>query len=89
MALGAERQGLVRLVLGQGMRASLVGLALGMVAALASTRVLTGFLFEVQPNDPVALGGVALVLVLVSALACVLPARRATAVDPVEVLRAE
>ena len=89
MALGAERAGLLRLVLRQGMRTSLIGLTLGMGATLWSTRVLSGFLYEVEPNDPLALAGVAVVLGAVSMAACLIPARRATTVDPVEVLRAE
>jgi len=89
MALGAERRGVLRLVLRQGMRTALIGLTLGMGATLWSTRVLSGFLYEIEPNDPLALLSVAVVLVTVSMAACLIPARRATAVDPVDVLRAE
>ncbi len=89
MALGADRAGVLRMVLGQGMRLSLVGLAFGLIATLLSTRVLAGFLYGVEPNDPVTLLLVGAVLVLVSIAACLAPARRATAVDPVSVLKAE
>ncbi|MEE8146006.1 MAG: FtsX-like permease family protein, partial [Longimicrobiales bacterium] len=89
MALGADRAGVLRMVLGQGMRLSVAGLAVGMIAALLSTRVLSGFLYGVEPNDPVTMLMVGAVLVLVSAVACLAPARRATAVDPVTVLKAE
>jgi putative ABC transport system permease protein len=89
LALGAARSGVLWMVLRQGMQVSGIGLILGIAAALAATRVLSGFLYEVEPTDPLTLAGVALVLLLVSATACVLPAHRATGVDPVEVLRAE
>lgn len=89
MALGAERTGVVRLVLRQGLRATLIGVAFGAMATLATAPVLEGFLYEVEPHDPATLGLVAAVLVLVSVMACLAPARRATGVDPVIVLRAE
>ncbi len=89
MALGADRAGVLRMVLGQGMRLSMAGLAVGMIAALFFTRVLTSFLYGVEPNDPATLLVVGVVLVLVSAVACLAPARTATAVDPVRVLKAE
>ena len=89
MALGADRAGVLRMVLGQGMRLAMAGLAMGMIAVLLSTRLLAGFLYGVEPNDPATLLMVSAVLVLVSAAACLAPARRATAVDPVSVLKAE
>ena len=89
MALGAERQSVMWMVLRQGMRVSLGGLAIGIVGALGATRVLAGFLYEVEPTDPLTLGAVSVVLLLVSAGACLIPARRATSVDPVSVLRSE
>ncbi len=89
MALGADRARVLRMVLGQGMRISVAGLAVGIVAALLSTPVLAGFLYGVEPNDPTTLFMTSVVLVLVSAAACLAPARRATAVDPVRVLKAE
>jgi ABC-type antimicrobial peptide transport system permease subunit len=89
MALGADRSSVLYMVMRQGMRVSLIGLALGLVGTLALTRVLASFLFDMQPWDPPTLLGVAVVLLLVSAAACFAPARRATAVDPVKVLQAE
>lgn len=89
MALGAARSGVLWMVLRQGMRVSAGGLVLGIALALGTTRILASFLYEVEPTDPVTLVGVAAVLLLVSAAACVLPARRATGVNPVDVLRAE
>lgn len=89
MALGSARRGVVRLVLREGLEITAVGLVLGMAGALVTSRVLTDFLYAVQPNDPLTLAGVAIVLLVVAAVACILPARRASTVDPVEVLRAE
>jgi predicted permease len=89
MALGADRACVLRMILGQGMRLSMAGLALGTVATLLSTRALTSYLYGVAPNDPATLLTVGTVLLLVSAAACLAPARRATAVDPVTVLKAE
>ena len=89
MALGADRAGVLRMVLSQGMLLSMAGLGLGMIATLFFTRVLAGFLYAVEPNDPATLLMVGAVLMLVSAAACLAPARRATAVDPVTVLRVE
>jgi len=89
MALGARRRGVLGLVVREGLTVALGGLAVGLFSTLWATRVLTDLLFGVEPNDPLTLLGVALVLTGVSLLACLLPARRATAVDPVEVLRAE
>ncbi len=77
------------MILSQGMRISMAGLAVGMIGALLSTRVLTGFLYGVEPNDPVTFLIVGAVFAAVSAAACLAPAPRATAVDPVTVLRAE
>ena len=89
MALGADRAGVLRLVLSQGMRLAMTGLGLGMIATLFVTRTLAGFLYGVEPNDPATLLMVGAVLFLASAVACLAPARRATAVDPVSVMRAE
>ena len=89
MALGADRARVLRMVLSQGMRVSMAGLTLGMIATLFLARVLTSLLYGVEPNDPATLLMVGTVLVLVSAAACLAPARRATAVDLVTVLKAE
>jgi ABC-type antimicrobial peptide transport system permease subunit len=77
------------MVMRQGMRLSVIGLAFGLAGTLALTRVLASFLFDMQPYDPPTLLGVAVILLLVCAAACLAPARRATAVDPVRVLQAE
>jgi len=71
------------------MRLPIAGLVVGMIAALFPTRVLTSFLYGVEPNDPATLLMVAAVLILVSGAACLAPARAATAVDPVKVLKAD
>ena len=77
------------MVFNQGMRLTMGGLVVGMVVTLVISRALAGFLYGVEPNDAGTLLTVAAVLVLVSAAACLAPARRATAVDPVTVLKGE
>jgi len=89
VALGAARRGLVALVVGHGIRLAAAGLSLGLVGAVSVTRVLERFLYGVTPRDPVTYLSVIAVLGTVAALASFVPARRATAVDPVEVLDEE
>lgn len=89
MALGADRSGVLALVLKQGLRQAVVGVALGAAAALALTRLMANLLFEVEPADPVTFVAVASLLVAVAALACGIPALRAARYQPVEVLREE
>jgi ABC-type antimicrobial peptide transport system permease subunit len=89
MALGAQRREILALVVGQGMRPIAVGLAAGVVTAIAVTRFMTKLLFHVTPLDPLTFSLVTVVLVLVGLLACWIPARRATRVDPLTALRAE
>jgi putative ABC transport system permease protein len=87
LALGAEPRSVQRLVLGEGLRLTTLGIAGGMVGGIAVTRVLETLLYEVSPNDPAVLVGVAALLLTIAAAACYLPARRATRVDPAIVLR--
>ena len=87
MALGAGRRRVLTMVLTQGLRFVMLGLAIGTVGALALTRVMTTLLFGVEPTDIVTFFSVALVLVAVAALACFIPARRAASVDPLVALR--
>ena len=89
MALGAQTADVLRLVVRQGMAPVLLGLVIGMVAALALGRLLTTQLYEVSPHNPGLLAAAAITLGVVALLACFLPARRATFVDPIEALRAE
>jgi putative ABC transport system permease protein len=88
-ALGASASDLRRMILGQGLRTILPGVAVGVVGALALARTLRSMLFGVSPADPLTLAGVTLLLVGSALLACYLPARRATRVDPVVALRQE
>jgi len=89
MALGAGRGRVLRGVVGQGMRWTLLGLALGLAGAFAATRLLAGLLFGVAPTDAVTFAGVALLLAAAAALASWVPARRAAATDPLTALRSE
>lgn len=89
MALGAERRDVVQAVLLQGMGLAVAGVVLGVMASLALTRVLAGLLFEVQSRDPFVFAFAPLLLLAVAALAIVIPARRASCVDPAIALRAE
>ena len=89
IALGAQRERVVRLVIGQGLALTLVGILIGVVGAYALTRVIASLLFGVAPADPVTFAAVALVFVAVACLASYLPARRAAAVDPIIAMRAE
>jgi ABC-type antimicrobial peptide transport system permease subunit len=89
MALGAQARDVRRLVLGQGVKLALAGVALGLASALVLGRVLRSLLYEVSGADPATFASVAAVAIAVAALACYLPARRATIVDPVNALRSE
>jgi len=89
MALGAQNQDVLRLVLGQGARIALFGVAIGLAGAAALTRFLSSLLFSVSTNDPLTFAGVAAILVTVALFACYIPARRAMRVDPIIALRYE
>ena len=89
MALGAQRSDVVRLVALQSSRAVIAGLALGGAVALVTSRWLTDLLYETSARDPVVYGGAAVVLALAAIVASVVPARRSTAVDPAQAIRAE
>jgi putative ABC transport system permease protein len=89
IALGAEPQNMLALVIRQGMQPALVGVGLGLVGAFALMRSLTNQLYEIKPSDPATFGLVALGLLFVSLVACYIPARRATKVDPMTALRVE
>jgi putative ABC transport system permease protein len=89
MALGAARSDVLRMVLGQGMAPVIGGLAGGALAAALLGQYLASLLFEVSPRDPVSFAAAGAVLLAVAAAACLVPARRATLVDPVEALRSE
>ena len=89
VALGAKRRDVLSMVLGQGMKVALIGVVAGLATAFAVTRLLTSLLFEVSATDPTTFVTVAAVLSLVALLACYIPARRATGVDPLIALKDE
>jgi putative ABC transport system permease protein len=89
MALGARRLDIFRLVIGQGMKLTLIGIGLGAAGALVLTRFLTSLLVGVSPADPLTFATLAVLFSLVALLACYLPARRAAKIDPMVALRHE
>ena len=89
LALGAERRNVLSLILRHGLKLTLSGIGLGLLLALAVTRLLTNLLYGVSAKDPSIFGGVAMVLIVVALLACYWPARRATRIDPLIALRHE
>jgi putative ABC transport system permease protein len=89
IALGAERNSILQMVLRQGLRLTVAGAAVGLLGSLIVSNLMAGLLFGVRPTDPLTFAGVALLLVAVAVLACYLPARRAVRVDPLIALRHE
>jgi putative ABC transport system permease protein len=89
LALGAERRNILRLVIGQGLALTLIGIAVGLAGSVALTRLISNLLFGVSATDPLTFVGVSVLLVVIALLACFIPARRATRVDPMAALRYE
>ena len=89
MALGAQRSDVLKMVVGQGMAMAAMGIGIGLGGAYGLSRLLTSLLFGVKPNDPLTFAAVALTLAAISLVACWIPARRATRVDPLLALRHE
>jgi ABC-type antimicrobial peptide transport system permease subunit len=89
MALGAQPQDILRLILGRGGKLAGLGVVVGLAAALGLTRLMTSMLYGVGAIDPLTFTGVAILLTLVALAACYIPARRATRVNPVVALRYE
>jgi putative ABC transport system permease protein len=89
MALGAQKRDVLRLVVGKGMVLAVIGTVIGLAASLALTRLMRSLLFEVTPTDWLTFVTASMVLLIVSLLACYIPARRATKVDPLVALRYE
>ncbi|HJW37863.1 MAG TPA: ABC transporter permease [Candidatus Udaeobacter sp.] len=87
MALGAEAKDLLRLVISRGLRLTTAGIVIGAAAALLLTRLMGNLLYKVSPRDPIAFGAALIILIAVALVACFLPARRATRIDPARALR--
>jgi predicted permease len=89
IALGAQRRNVLRLVLGDGLKMAVIGVAVGLVGAFGLTRLLTGMVYGVSTTDPATFAAIAILLIMIALVASYLPARRATKVDPMRALRYE
>jgi putative ABC transport system permease protein len=89
MALGAQRQSILRMIVGQGIALAAIGTALGIVGALALTRILSSLLYATSPTDLATFSAVSVLFLTIAAVACFLPARQVTAIEPVLALRQE
>jgi putative ABC transport system permease protein len=89
MAIGAQPRDVFKMVIGQGMTLALIGVGIGLIGAFALTRLMASMLFDIAPTDPVTFAVIAVLLTTVALLACFIPGRRATKVDPVISLRYE
>jgi putative ABC transport system permease protein len=89
IALGAQRGQIFVMILSQASQLAAAGIGIGLIAALAITRLMTRFLYGVQPTDPITFAAVSFLLAAVALLACYLPARKATKIDPLIALRYE
>ena len=87
IALGAEPQKILRMVIGRSMKLSLIGVAIGLVASFALTRFLSSLLYDTSPTDPLTFTAVAVALIAVAIAASATPARRAMQIDPISALR--
>jgi ABC-type antimicrobial peptide transport system permease subunit len=89
MALGAQRVDILKIVLGEGVRMVVFGVLAGLIGSAILTRFLQTLLFEIKPTDPITFGALTTLLVSVALLACLIPARRASRLDPLMALRHE
>jgi putative ABC transport system permease protein len=89
LALGATKRTILQMILRQGLELAIAGAAVGLVGALIASHLMAGLLYGVRPIDPVTFVGVAILLIGIALLACYIPARRATRVDPMVALRYE